>query len=201
MYPDENLSGTMSVTGTIFLHMFGRPRGLLGRLGGIIMARMNEDCGAWVTDLLEIGPRDSVLEVGFGPGAIVQRLSKLTSAGHIAGIDPSREMVEQARARNAIAIRDGRVDLRCGFVEHLPFDDDAFDRALAINSMQVWPDSAAGLREIRRVMKPGGRVAVGFTPYSGQKNKGLPELLGAVGFTKATVVEKGNWFCALALNP
>jgi ubiquinone/menaquinone biosynthesis C-methylase UbiE len=64
-------------------------------------------------------------------------------------------MVSQARARNATAIRDGRVDLRRGSVESLPFADDAFDKALAINSMQVWPDAVAGLRAIRRVMKPG----------------------------------------------
>ena len=163
------------------------------------MARTNADCGAWVTDLLEIGPCDSVLEVGFGPGVIIQRLSKL--AGHIAGIDPSQEMVAQARARNATAIKDGRVDLRRGSVEHLPFDDNAFDKGLAINSMQVWPDSAAGLKEMRRVTKPGGRVVLGFTPYSGQQNEDLTQTLTAAGFTKATVVEKDRWFCALALKP
>jgi ubiquinone/menaquinone biosynthesis C-methylase UbiE len=188
----------MSVMRTILMRMFGRPRGLLGRLGGIIMARMNEDCGAWVTDLLEIGPRDSVLEVGFGPGAIIQRLSKLASAGHIAGIDPSREMV---CARNAIGIKGGLVDLRRGSVESLPFDDNSFDKALAINSMQVWPDSNTGLTEIRRAMKPGASVAIGFAPYSGQQNKGLAEMLRAAGFTKATVVERGKWFCALAQKP
>ena len=137
------------------------------------MAHTNADCGAWVTELLEIGPCDSVLEVGFGPGVIIQRLSKLAAAGHIAGIDPSQEMVAQARARNATAIKNGRVDLRRGSVEQLPFDDNAFDKALAINSMQVWPDSAAGLREMRRVMKPGAGVALGFTSYSGQQNPGV----------------------------
>jgi ubiquinone/menaquinone biosynthesis C-methylase UbiE len=190
----------MSVTRNILLHMFGRPRGLPGRLGGIIMAHMNEDCGAWVADLLEIGPNDSVLEVGFGPGVIIRRLSKLASQGHVAGVDPSQEMVEQARARNAAAIETGRVDLRRGSVESLPFDDDAFDKALAVNSMQVWPDPPAGLREMRRVMKPGAKVALGFTPYSGQPHKGLTEILTATGFSEANVVEKDNWFCALALN-
>ena len=63
------------------------------------MAHTNADCGAWVTQLLEIGPCDSVLEVGFGPGVIIQRLSKLAAAGHIAAIDPSQDMVAQARAQ------------------------------------------------------------------------------------------------------
>jgi ubiquinone/menaquinone biosynthesis C-methylase UbiE len=81
---------------------------------------------------------------------IIQRLSNLASAGYVAGIDPSREMVEQARARNATTISSGRVNLQRGSVEGLPFDDDTFDKALAINSMQVWPDPAAGWRTLWR---------------------------------------------------
>ena len=50
-------------------------------------------------------------------------------------------------------------------------------------------------------MTPGGRVALGFTPYSGQPNKGLAETLVAAGFTKVHVVEKGKDFCALATKP
>jgi ubiquinone/menaquinone biosynthesis C-methylase UbiE len=191
----------MSVMRSILMRAFGRPQGLLGRLGGVIMARMNADCGSWVSDLLEVGPNDSVLEVGFGPGVVIQRLSRLAAAGHVAGIDQSREMVEQARSRNATDIQSGRVDLRQGSVESLPFDDGSFDKALAINSMQIWPDAVAGLREIRRVMKPGGRIALGFTPYSGQPNKGLTEALIAAGFTKARVVETPKGFCALATKP
>jgi ubiquinone/menaquinone biosynthesis C-methylase UbiE len=167
----------MSVMRNVFMHMFGRPKGVLGRLGGFIMARTNEACGAWVAELLQVGPNDTVLEVGFGPGVIVERLARLASKGHVAGIDPSREMVEQARARNSIAIQNGRVHLRRGSVDSLPFDDNSFEKVLAINSMQVWADALAGVREIRRVMKPAGRIALGFTIYSGQPNKGLPTLL------------------------
>ena len=67
----------MSVMRSILMRMFGHPEGLMGKLGGIIMARMNADCGSWVSDLLEIRPNDSVLEVGFGPGVVIQRLSNL----------------------------------------------------------------------------------------------------------------------------
>src|ERR1700680_5149158 len=120
----------MSVMQSMLMRAFGRPQGLLGRLGGIIMARVNADCGSWVSDLLEVGPKDRVLEVCFGPGVVIQRLSRLAAAGHVAGIDQSREMVEQARARNVTAIRNGRVDLRHGSVESLPFDDNSFDKVL-----------------------------------------------------------------------
>ena len=110
-------------------------------------------------------------------------------------------MVDQARARNAIAIKDGRVDLRCGSAESLPFADDTFDRALAINSMQVRPDAAVGLREIRRVMRPGGRIALGFTRYSGQLNQGLEQALIAAGFANAHVKVIATDFRALAVKP
>ena len=90
------------------------------------------------------------------------------------------------------------MELRHGSVEDLPFDDNSFDKALTINSMQLWPDVIAGLREVRRVMKAAGSIAVGFTPYSGQPNKGLAEALTAAGFRQAPVVESDKGFCALA---
>ena len=164
------------------------------------MARTNKGCGRWVTDLLEIRSDDNVLEIGFGPGVIIKHLSKRASVGHIAGADLSGEMVKQAQARNATAIKTGRVDLRQGSAERLPFGDSTFDKALAINSMQVWPEPVGALREMRRVMKTGGRVALGFTPYSGQPKVGLIEILSAAGFTKANVVERNDWFCAIALK-
>ena len=109
-------------------------------------------------------------------------------------------MVGQARARNAIAIQSGRVDLRHGSVESLPFDDDSFDKVLAINAMQVWTDPVAGLWEMRRVMR-GGRIALGFTPYSGQPDEGLPENSQALASQTSHVVETDKGFCALATKP
>jgi ubiquinone/menaquinone biosynthesis C-methylase UbiE len=187
---------------TILMQMFGRPRGLLGKLGGLIMARTNAEFGTWVSDLLEIAPNDRVLEVGFGPGAVIDYLSNLTPSGHVAGIDQSWEMHEQARARNINSIEAGHVDLRHGSVDSLPFDDNEFDETLAINSMQVWPDTLTGLREIRRVMKPGAKIALGFTSYSGQSKDGLTETLAEAGLAGARFVEEINkGFCILATKP
>ena len=192
----------MSLARTILLRMFGRPRGGLGRLGGRIMARTNAEFGTWVSDLLQIVPTDNVLEVGFGPGVVIDRLASLVSAGHVAGIDSSSEMVEQARVRNLQGIRSGRVDLQGGSVESLPFADASFDKALAVNSLQVWPDAVGGLKEIRRVMKPGSKVALGFTRYSGQSKDGLTDTVVAAGFTAACILEQaGKGFCVLATKP
>ena len=54
------------------------------------MARTNADCGAWVAGLLKVTANDRVLEVGCGPGVVLQRLAQLAAAGHVAGIDQSR---------------------------------------------------------------------------------------------------------------
>jgi SAM-dependent methyltransferase len=76
-----------------------------------------------------------------------------------------------------------------------------FDGVLAINSMQVWPNAIDGLRDIRRVMKPGAKIVLGFTRYSGQPKGGLTETLVAAGFVQPQVVEIGGGFCALASKP
>jgi predicted TPR repeat methyltransferase len=80
----------------------------------MIMARTNYDCGAWVVELLDVRPNDRVLEVGFGPGVVIQLLADVAACA--AGVDLSQEMVEQARERNAGAVLSHRVDLRRGSV-------------------------------------------------------------------------------------
>ncbi len=76
----------MSIVDSIFMRMFGRPQGMLGRFGGIIMARMNQEFTYSVIDLLDIQPNDRVLEIGFGSGMGIQRLAELASTGYIAGL-------------------------------------------------------------------------------------------------------------------
>ena len=62
----------MSVMKRTLMRMFGRPRGALGRLGGVIMARSNAAIARSVISLLDVHPGDQVLEVGFGPGVGIQ---------------------------------------------------------------------------------------------------------------------------------
>jgi len=185
----------------LLLRMFGRPKGFLGRLGGLIMARVNRDAAAQVIKLLGIRPDDKVLEVGFGPGVGIQLLLERITGGWVAGVDQSQEMIRQAAARNSSALRNRRVNLRYGSVQKLPFADATFDKALAINSMQVWPDARAGLQEIRRVLKPGGTVALCFTVNSGQSKDGIAESLAAAEFARVRVVDQANLFCAIATKP
>jgi ubiquinone/menaquinone biosynthesis C-methylase UbiE len=188
----------MGIIKSIVMRMFGQPRGRLARLSVDARAGLDAECGIRACELLEIAADDSILEVGFGPGVTVEHVLKLVPAGRVVGVDPSLDMVAQARVRNAEAIRSGRVDLRHGSVERLPFDDNSFDGAISINAPQAWSDPVAGLREIRRVMRPGAMIALGFTPYAGQPQETVTEMLVDAGFEEIQAVEIEAGFCVLA---
>src|SRR5712692_8085807 len=143
---------------------FGHPRGLLGRLGGVIMAHSTGLRNEWAISLLDMRSTDRILEVGFGPGAMVQALAARATEGFIAGVDVSPVMLWQASRRNALAIGEGRVQLRQGSALALPFEDASFDTALSANSVQLWPDQVAGVKEIQRVLRPGGVIAIILQP-------------------------------------
>jgi hypothetical protein len=65
----------------LLMQMFGRPTGVLGRLGGIILARKKRHFFEWVIHLLEVHPDSKVLEIGFGPGVAIQILAATASIG------------------------------------------------------------------------------------------------------------------------
>lgn len=191
----------MNFIKAICMRAFSRPRGILGRLGGMIMAWSNRRMAVRAVKLLDVQPSDRVLEIGFGPGVGIQLVANSTPAQLVTGVDPSGEMIEQAEARNATHIEAGRVALGRGSVEQLSFETAVFDKALAIRSMQLWPDAAEGLREIHRVLKPGARIVLGFTNRSGQTRDGLMELLPTAGFADPQIVGAHKEFFALATKP
>ena len=171
---------------------FGHPRGPLGRLGGVIMARSTGKRNEWTLSLLDIQRDDRVLEVGCGPGALIQALAAKATAGFVVGVDLSPTMLQQASKRNAQAIREGRARLEGGSATALPFEEASFDKALSANSVPFWPDQVAGVREMRRVLRPGGVIAIILQPRWArtesevkQIGTGLLALLSQVGFQQA----------------
>jgi ubiquinone/menaquinone biosynthesis C-methylase UbiE len=139
---------------------FGHPRGILGQLVGRIMAYENRERNQWAVSQLDVQPNEHILEIGFGPGLAIHYLAHSTAARFIAGVDDSPIMVQQARQRNAAAICSGRVELQHGSVTQLPYPEAAFDTVFAVNSFHHWPSPADNLREVWRVVKPGGRIAI-----------------------------------------
>lgn len=141
---------------------FMRPTGLLGRLAGWLMARGNQPANQTAADLLDVRPDDQVLEIGFGPGVLIQILAARAAEGFVAGVDPSDVMVRQAAGRNREAIRRGRVELRQGTASRLPYPDGRFTKACAVNSFQFWATPEEDLREVRRVLRDGGLLLLGL---------------------------------------
>lgn len=147
-----------------FQDQFSNPQGIGGRLAGWLMALTNRDLNTWAIDQLAVRPDDIVLEIGFGPGLAVQTLAKRARNGHIDGVDVSPLMVEQATRRNAAMVKAGRVRLRIGAVSALPFESGRFDKVLAVNNVQFWPQLADDLHEVARVLRPGGALAIVLQP-------------------------------------
>ena len=137
-------------------------RGLLGRLIAFIMARETWSQNLRVMDALCIEPADRILDVGCGHGRSLTELAARAPRGHIVGADPSDLMIEIAEQRNRPLIKAARVDVIHSGVESLPFPDGVFDKALCVHVLYFWKDIETSLREIARVLKPGGRLGLLF---------------------------------------
>ena len=145
---------------------FGHPHGLWGNLAGRAMAITNYLPNRVSIDLLDVQPTDDVLELGFGPGRALRRLSGLAFAGSVTGIDRSSAMLTQARLHNRRAIADGRVSLLRGTFEALPLANSSIDKILAVNIAYFISPAGSALAEARRVLRDGGTIVLYATDYS-----------------------------------
>jgi SAM-dependent methyltransferase len=163
---DENQARMLQGIRRVLRAQFGRPSGLLGTAAGYIMARTpsNLERIRWTLSLLDVKAGDRVLEVGFGPGVAIELLSKVATAGFVAGIDHSQEMVRHASRRNAKAVREGRVALHRASASAPPAFDRPFDKIFTINSIHFWEDPVDCLTKLRRLLRPGGVMAVTLQP-------------------------------------
>jgi SAM-dependent methyltransferase len=176
---------------------FGWPRGLTGRVVGWTMAHRssNLERNVWVASLLDVRPTDRVLEIGFGPGVAIAGLAQRITQGQVYGIDHSAVMVRQATRRNRAAVRAGRVSLRQASVDRPPDFGEPLDLILAVNTMGHWPEPDQRLKELRELLRPGGRIALVSQPRSpgadaattARAAENLIERLTAAGFGEARV--------------
>lgn len=136
----------------------GNPSGLIGRFLGRMWNKRNSTLNDVAYDALSLTAADRVLEVGFGGGYLLGRMSRIVTTGQISGVDISAAMVSACQQRYA-----GLMDLRIGTAEQLPFPDAHFTTAVSVNSIFYWTDAAQAMSELARVLMKGGRLILCFT--------------------------------------
>ncbi|MGK3201432.1 class I SAM-dependent methyltransferase [Amycolatopsis sp. MEPSY49] len=191
---------------------FHHPRGLGGRVAGWVMAHRgsNRRRNVWVVSLLDVQPHERVLEVGFGPGIALGELAARATRGRVYGVDHSAVMVARAGRRNRAAA--DRIELVHASVDRLPAFGQPLDAVLAVNNAGFWPDPPERLRELRGLLRPGGRVALASQPRCPGADRGttaraareLQDLLTEAGFTELRVETLDldpPVACILGVNP
>jgi SAM-dependent methyltransferase len=125
------------------------------------MGRYSRRLAAPFADLADVSAGQRALDVGCGPGALTAELVARLGPDAVAAVDPSTSFVAAAGERHP------GVDVRIAAAEALPFDDIAFDVALAQLVVHFMADPVAGLREMARVTRSGGVVAACVWDHGG----------------------------------
>ncbi|HYX54392.1 MAG TPA: class I SAM-dependent methyltransferase [Candidatus Limnocylindrales bacterium] len=136
------------------------PAGLPGRFVLWLMNRRHSQVTDWGLSHVSVGESDTGLDVGCGGGRTISKLAQMAIEGKVYGIDPSAQSVAVSSKVNGKSIDSGRVEVRQASVAQLPFLDNMFDLVTAVETHFWWPDIPAGMREILRVLKPGGTLVI-----------------------------------------
>lgn len=198
-----------------------KPRGWFGRFMAWGMNSGHAKLTDWGLTHVFIDRRFTILDIGCGGGATIFKLAGMASEGKVYGLDYSEESVRVARIRNRASIKAGQVDIRHGSVSAMPFTDDMFDLVSAVETHYFWPDLNADLKEVLRVLKPGGTLILIGEAYKGGKFEErnekwvvlgnmayhtipeLRELLSSAGYAGVEVNEDFDqgWMCAKGIKP
>jgi ubiquinone/menaquinone biosynthesis C-methylase UbiE len=108
---------------------------------------------------LDLRSRSKVLDVGCGTGFAVLRLASVLLYGKACGIDISSVMIRQASAKVPSTLR-GNVEFLTSSSDQIPYATGTFDHVLCTNSFHHYPDPLRALREMSRVLRPGGQLVI-----------------------------------------
>jgi ubiquinone/menaquinone biosynthesis C-methylase UbiE len=203
------------------LHQARKPDQWFGRIFARAMNKGHERMSDWALRHVTIENRFTILDVGCGGGRTIEKLATIAAGGMVYGIDYAEGSVSVSRQLNANLIKVGRVVIQKASVSRLPFPDDTFDLATAIETQYYWPDLVGDMREILRVLKPAGRLVVIAEMYKGGKYDWLKwpvmwllrsshlsvndhrELFASAGYVNVEIFEESSrgWICAMATKP
>lgn len=187
----------MGLRDRILMRAFGRPKGILGWIGGKLMARGKTEFGTWLIEEADLTTDCDVLDVGCGPGFLLELLA-VANMRSVTGMDPSRVMLNQAQRRMKRSSATQFVQVVGAEAEAMPFADATFDAVFAVNSYQLWRAPSQGLWQCLRILRPGGQLCLGFTPESGQEVLVLEKAVVQAGFGVPELVSGEGGFRVLA---
>jgi len=145
-----------------------KPDRFVGRLFAWMMNGSHAPLTDWAFTHLGTLEGATALDVGCGGGQTIKKLS--AKAAQVYGIDYAAGSVATSRAHNKRLIAERRVHVERASVSRLPFADDKFDLVTAIETQYYWPNLQGDMKEILRVLKPGGRLMVVAENYKGARN-------------------------------
>ena len=134
------------------------PTGRQGKRVAALMNQSHKPLTLWGLTHVTIEPDYVILDVGCGGGKTVHRLAQRAPLGKVFGIDYSSDMVAYSQKVNKKLIAENRVKIVSASVEKTGFPDNFFDLATAVETYYFWPSLSDALREIRRVLKPNGKL-------------------------------------------
>lgn len=139
-----------------------KPEGFWGKLMIRSMNKGHSELTDWALCHIDIKPGDYVLDVGCGGGKTVGKLCGFVGNGKVFGVDYSELCIKKAEKLNHKNVLCGKADIRQASVSDLPFEDCKFDFVTAVETYYFWPDKLNDLKEIKRVLKPGGKLLLVF---------------------------------------
>ncbi len=138
------------------------PEGPQGKEIAKNMNQSNASLNRWVIQSLSIAPGDHLLEIGMGNGFFCQEILSKNATATYTGCDYSTTMVREAEALNTQWTQAHRASFVRAPAHRLPFPIDSFNKSFAVNTFYFWDHPVTELKEIFRVLKPGGRFVVGM---------------------------------------
>jgi SAM-dependent methyltransferase len=172
-----------------------KPAKFVGRPFAWIMNYSHSSLTDWGMEHVRTEKDFSILDVGCGGGRTIQKLAARAPEGRVFGVDYASGSVAASRAKNAELIRAGRVDIREASVSRLPFPENTFDLATAIETQYYWPNLLEDMREILRVLKPGGTLVVIAEAYrKGSRESVLGLAMKVLGAASLSVSEQRELF-------
>jgi len=203
------------------LRQVRKPDRLAGRFFAWMMNMSHSSLTDWGLEHVRIENHFTILDVGCGGGRTIQKLAAMAPGGMVCGVDYASGSVTASRAKNPALIQAGRVNIQQASVSQLPFAEDKFDAVTAVETQYYWPDLANDMREVLRVLKPGGTLLIIAEVYkSGASNiverqvmkllksadmgvEEQRELFQRAGYTDVQIFEerKKGWLCVTGRKP